>query len=944
MSPEHLWSSKLADVRSDIWSLGVILYELVCGRVPFGAATFSAQVLKVALEPLPAMDGPRHIPREFERVVQRCLEKDSARRFENVGCLATALQPFAPAASRPIVERIQRLVSEPDHVALEPSPTHRAPLDAPSPVSSQSTISRTRTSQPPARTSTMPSPIELEALADHEVWRRVRAPGTVNDIDASLRGDRSRTALGGRRWKPLVLAVAFALVGGGALLFHRMRGESHERLVRLYIEQGRQAVLTGDPMRGLVYLGEAYRSGARSRALDVLLGAATTALGEEPLSLRDPTKVVDSPEFSPDGRFLLTRSEDGMSQLWDAATGRFVRSVRGTSHRRWTWQSAFSPDSKRLALLRAGGRSVNVWNSATGKHLRSLSAHVDEVTAIVHSPDGERILTTSADASARIWSVETGDALLLLTSPVPIAAGAWSPEGRRVAGGATDGSTRIWDARTGRLAATLEAHQNAVQSVHFSPDGARIATASWDSTARIWDAESGAQLFVLRHERPVDTVVFSPNGSLVVTSSQDETAKVWDVETGALVHVLEGHSGPVFVAQFKPDGSRILTTGGDGTARLWDTATGDLVWTYVGVVWCASFDPTGTRVTAASTDGHVRVWDARRTVYQLALRGHTDRVGSARFSPDGTRLLTASSDRTIKLWEAATGHGIASTGPESTPQLFVAWSPDGTRFLTIEDRVAKIWNASTMRPLVRLVGHTAPLWTGGRAAFSPDGTKVVTGSWDRTARIWDANSGLEIRRFQGHGNRVNSAEFSPDGTRVVTASEDNTARIWNASTGALLVELEGHKDDVMAATFDRTGARVLTSSMDRSAKVWDAKTGELLTSLEGHSHQVNRSAFHPDGDLVVTSSIDGTARIWDSRAGRQLFVVSQPWIGEATFSPDGRRFLTAGRDGTAKIWEVPAVHMTPDELAGFIRCRVPYQIVGDRLSAATTDTLLCRTR
>jgi serine/threonine protein kinase len=187
MSPEHLWSSKLADVRSDIWSLGVILYELVCGRVPFGAATFSAQVLKVALEPFPAMDGPRHVPREFERVVQRCLEKDSARRFENVGCLATALQPFAPAASRPIVERIQRLLSEPDHVALEPSPTHRAPLDAPSPVSSASTISRTRTSQPPARTSTMPSPIELEALAEHEVWRRVRAPGIANEIDASLR-------------------------------------------------------------------------------------------------------------------------------------------------------------------------------------------------------------------------------------------------------------------------------------------------------------------------------------------------------------------------------------------------------------------------------------------------------------------------------------------------------------------------------------------------------------------------------------------------------------------------------------------------------------------------------------------------------------------------------------------------------------------------------------
>jgi WD40 repeat protein/serine/threonine protein kinase len=917
MSPENLWSSKLVDARSDIWSLGIILYELVTGELPFSAPAYSTLVLKVAMAPLPSLAGKGSVAgpaEEFDALVRRCLEKEPARRFDSVAGLAAALQPFAPASAAPTVERVCKLLSEPPSPAPAAScaPALPPPTTTPAAAILSPTSSPTRTS---SRRSTT----------------RLAAPHAL--LAARPRG-RERT------WK-LALTVAIAVLAAGSVAVHRLHRESHARLLRFHTEQGRQAMLSGDPMRGLVYLSEAQRAGARGPALDLLLGSATRALGGEILALHDPGRSVGMPEFSPDGRLVLTSGSDSVSQLRDATTGALVTTLRGTGPRGWTVQSAFSPDSARIAVRSDRTGQVAVW-SATGELLHTLAGHSQPVTAIVHSPDGQHILTTSADASARIWGARDGAQEQVLPASAPLVVGDWSPDGRRIATGASDGTLQLWDARARRLARTWKGHRQRVQMIQFSADGALLTTASWDSSASIWDANSGVRLHSLSHDGPIDDIAFSPDGTRVVTSSQDRTARVWSVATGALLHSLEGHRGPVFVARFSRDGRRILTTGGDETARLWDARTGELSWTYPGALWSASFDASGNRVVAATVDGSARIWDARRTLHRVALRGHADGVGSARFSPDGASVLTASGDRTIRLWDAATGRQLASSAPEPTAQLFVAWSPDGARFLSIDDRVAKVWDVRSMRPVLRLVGHDAPMWSGGTAGFSPDGSKIVTGSQDRTARLWDARSGRELVRLVGHRATVNSGQFSPDGARVVTASEDGTARIWDAASGAQLLELRGHAELVTAAVFDRAGNRVLTTSGDRTAKIWDARWGALLATLEGHTHQVNRSDFHPDGALVVTSSIDGTARLWDAQDGRTLGTFPQPWIGEASFSPDGERILTASRDGTAKIWQLAGGSATSDELERLIRCRIPFRIEGDHLAAARTDPRLCR--
>ena len=169
-----------------------------------------------------------------------------------------------------------------------------------------------------------------------------------------------------------------------------------------------------------------------------------------------------------------------------------------------------------------------------------------------------------------------------------------------------------------------------------------------------------------------------------------------------------------------------------------------------------------------------------------------------------------------------------------------------------------------------LAGHMGLV---NSAAFSPDGSRIVTASWDTTARVWDARTGAALATLSGHKFWLNSAAFSPDGGRIVTASWDRTARVWDAKTGAMLAVLSGHTGPVNSAAFSPDGSRVITASDDNTARVWDAKTGAVLATLSGHVDDVNSAAFSPDGSRIVTASFDSTARVWDAATGTELTVL-----------------------------------------------------------------------
>jgi eukaryotic-like serine/threonine-protein kinase len=232
-----------------------------------------------------------------------------------------------------------------------------------------------------------------------------------------------------------------------------------------------------------------------------------------------------------------------------------------------------------------------------------------------------------------------------------------------------------------------------------------------------------------------------------------------------------------------------------------------------------------------------------------------------------------------------------------------AFSRDGTLIVTAgAGRTATVWDSAAGTVVATLGGHERGITS---ASFSPDHSRIVTASRDGTARLWDARTGVVLSTLD-HPDEVWSAAFGPDGARVVTTGGDGVVRLWDARTAQLLVSLEGHRGDVYSAAFSADGARVVTAGDDHTAKVWDARTGRLLVSLEGHAADVHLAAFSPDGSHIVTASGDGTARLWDSRTGKVAASLDGPPTGPvllAAYSPDGTRVVTANDDHTARLWD-----------------------------------------
>jgi len=232
----------------------------------------------------------------------------------------------------------------------------------------------------------------------------------------------------------------------------------------------------------------------------------------------------------------------------------------------------------------------------------------------------------------------------------------------------------------------------------------------------------------------------------------------------------------------------------------------------------------------------------------------------------------------------------------------VAFSPDGQRIVTgFWNRTAKVW-AATGEELLTLKGHTNWIYS---VAFSPDGQRIVTGSWDRTAKVWEAASGKELLTFKGHTDRISSVAFSPDGQRIITGSYDRTAKVWEAASGRELVTLRGHRDSIYSVAFSPDGQRIVTGSNDWMAKVWEVASGQELLTLKGHSAGITSVGFSPDGDRIVTGSTDRTAKIWGAASGKELLTLKghRAGIYSVAFSPDGQRIITGSGDQMVKVWE-----------------------------------------
>ncbi len=614
---------------------------------------------------------------------------------------------------------------------------------------------------------------------------------------------------------------------------------------------------------------------------------------------------VNLATFSPDGKRILTASQDNTARVWDANAARLLATLSG--HKGPVNDAEFSSDGKRIVTASADD-SARVWDGESGALQAILVGHTAEVHVARFSPDGKRIVTASADQTAKVWDAETGHLLVTLTGHAGAIYDAnFSSDGKRIATASADQSAKVWDSDSGHLSETLAGHSGVVYNATFSPDGKRVVTASADSTARIWDAETGHLLATLTgHTDAVIHVAFSPDGKRVLTASADKSARIWDADSGRLHSILSAHNAEVRVAVFSPDGTRIVTASEDHTGRVWDSELGQLLASLTGhndVVLDAAFSPDGSRIVTASQDGTARVWDVDSGHPLATLTRHTAIVSKAAFSPDGKRVVTASQDATAQVWDADSGHSLATLAGHKLWVFSAAFSPDAKRIVTASiDFTARTWDATTGQPLATLAGHTGAVYD---ATFSPDGKRVVTASADNTARVWDADTGRSLEMLSGHTGQVLDAEFSPDGKRVVTASADHTARLWDTETGRPLTTLTGHSGGVSSAVFSPDGKDIVTASYDHTAQVWDVDTGHLLTTLSGHAAAVSSAVFSPDGKRIVTASADKTARVWNAETGHLIATLTghTNLVLDAVFSPDGTRVVTASQDNTARLWD-----------------------------------------
>jgi WD40 repeat protein len=622
--------------------------------------------------------------------------------------------------------------------------------------------------------------------------------------------------------------------------------------------------------------------------------------------LRGHSKAVNTVAFSPDGRLLVTSSDDHTARVWDIHSRRQIALLRG--HTKPVTRAIFSPDGAVLATI-SDDHTARVWDPRTGKQVAKLD-RVDKLYPHF-SQDGQLLLAWSWQGAARLWAWRENREVATFGDSTPGGA-AMSKDGRFVATTSPDNRLHIWAWDGTGVIPLQRSAQNSNNMFYpeFSPDGATIIVVDLDQQLNMWKWQTSQRLDEIQSAQEISDYRFSPDGSQFVVAS-DKAAAVYDTKMGELQSWLGDDRDWVNAASFSTDGRAVVTANNDGTAHVWQprlgagplgTTTAELRG-HSDTVFDAAFSPDGHLVATASADGTARIWqlyDAR------SLHGDYGWVLGAEFSRDGRYILSAGTDGKVHVWDARTLRSVRVLGSGYGVISYASYSDDGKLIVTVEDYTAapQIWDVATGKEGPALASTGKATRSLGGASFHPNSKLVAAGDTDGAIRVWDVRSGDQKRVLHAGKAFISAVEYSPNGRLIVASDTDRTGWILDAVTGRILRTLRGHAGAINRARFSLDGRLVVTAGADRTARVWDVATGRQLQMLVGAQTRLADASFSPNGKLVVAGGADGTTLVWDWASGRTLGVlhVHGDAINSATFSHDGKRILTASDDTTAKLY------------------------------------------
>lgn len=479
MAPEQCRGK--AREASDQYALGVVVYEWLCGVLPFYGASAIEIAMRHLMDPPPSLqERVVGIPAEVEQVVLRALAKDSQDRFPNVLEFAQALeQASQPKKSAIAVLPLTVLLSQQGGNYLR------------QPIAPQGSV--------------MPPPLTISPRPP------VQASPAAGTLLSTYHGH----------------SEALSLVQQSPNDTHILPAERKET-AQVWNSAMEKQLLTPRGYSKYVSMvawspdGKYIASGGWDKVVQIWDAKTSKQIR----ACQGHSRFVFAVTWSPDGTRIASGSTDRTVRVWDAITGETIRTYSG--HSGFVFAVTWSPDSTHIASG-GGDKTVRVWDATTGETISISSDHSDGISGVAWSPDGTRIASGSHDKTVRVWDVSTGKCLCTYSrhSHVVLAI-IWSPDGTRIASGGTDGTVHIWNATTGKLVYTSSHHSQVVYAVAWSPDGTRIASGSGDKTVQIWEATAGKHLLTYSgHSDSVNTLAWSPDSMQIASGSRDGTVQVW---------------------------------------------------------------------------------------------------------------------------------------------------------------------------------------------------------------------------------------------------------------------------------------------------------------------------------------------------------------------------------------------------------------------------------